>query len=66
MKITRLASCVGKHRHASLGLAQAAIRSLERRGRKDDDERMTPYYCVFCRFYHIGHRGRSQWERERR
>lgn len=45
--------CKGKQRHATVGVARAAIRSLDRRGVSTAD--MRPYVCQFCKGWHVGH-----------
>lgn len=58
---SRRRDCSGKQRHVSFGRAEAALRSLMRRGM--DVSRMHTYVCPWCRHIHVGHRALSQWER---
>jgi hypothetical protein len=51
--------CVGKKRHRSEGLAEAAARSLKRYEERNDivsDRPIDVYWCVRCKSYHVGHR----------
>ena len=51
--------CAGKHRHKSLGAAEAHLRSVERRGLRAAD-RMSVYACHHCGYFHVGRKRRSQ------
>jgi hypothetical protein len=49
-------TCNGKWRHPSKGAADAAIRSLIRRGlHRPEDGRLHSYPCVRCFRWHVGH-----------
>ena len=48
--------CKGKIRHATRGLAEAACRSLIRRGMARAEEgRLNVYWCPRCLCWHVGH-----------
>jgi hypothetical protein len=47
--------CVKKERHTSEGAAQAALRSLLRRGLATDPARIHVYRCPHCDGWHTGH-----------
>ena len=52
-----------KFRHVSQGKAEAARRSLIRRGLDRPREgRLVSYYCSRCLSWHVGHRGSSSQE----
>lgn len=50
-----LIGCRGKQKHATKGIAEAAIRSLVKREMEPRDTRLSTYWCVRCRRWHIGH-----------
>ena len=52
--------CRGKHRFASEGAAQSAIRSLLKRGIAEQPENLQAYECNFCGHWHHGHRPGSK------
>ena len=43
--LERMRACRGKQMHKSLGAAEAALRSLQKR---EFDSNMEAYYCRFC------------------
>jgi hypothetical protein len=48
--------CKGKIRHATQGVAEAACRSLMRRGMDRAEEgRLNVYWCPRCLRWHVGH-----------
>ena len=46
---------IGKVRHGRLRTAEDAIRRMKDKGVTD----MTPYFCMVCQGYHIGHTPRA-------
>lgn len=49
--------CRGKDRHKSSGAAEAAVRSLIRRGQHRPEEgELNVYHCPRCLKWHVGHR----------
>ncbi len=55
-------SCAGKCKHASVGKAEAAIRSLYVRYPEKKDDRYHAYLCRFCKKWHFGRWHISQWQ----
>ena len=48
--------CKGKIRHATRGVAEAACRSLMRRGMgRAEEGRLNVYSCPRCLCWHVGH-----------
>lgn len=45
--------CLGKHRHKSLGAAEAQARSLVA-VRDADPKDLNMYHCKFCKGWHVG------------
>lgn len=56
---SRRRACRHKHRFASAGAAEAAIRSLMKRDGWDGRP-MEAYFCVACNHYHFGHTRRRK------
>lgn len=50
----------GKFPHDTMGQAQAAVRSLQRRDLAKDCETIHAYQCVTCLKFHTGHYRRDQ------
>lgn len=54
--LRRLArKCWPKEQHRTQGAAEAAMRSLLKRGLEKDAEKLHAYLCPFCKFWHTGH-----------
>lgn len=51
--------CAGKHKHKSRGKAEAQVRSLVKRFDKDVAD-FDIYQCIYCGFFHCGHRREEQ------
>ena len=56
-KVTR--GCLGKTKHATVGIAQAAARALEAKDAREGKPAVavTWYPCPRCRAWHVGHTG---------
>ena len=52
--------CWPKEQHASKGIADAAMRSLLKRGLEKDAKRIHSYECPFCGSWHTGHERREE------
>lgn len=51
--------CDGKRRYATKRGAEGVVIAI---ARQQKDETITSYKCVFCGFWHVGHR-RTWWQR---
>jgi hypothetical protein len=51
--------CSRKVRHATWGAAAGVARNMSR-----SDKHLTPYFCDYCNFFHIGHKPVGKHEKQ--